>query len=374
MFFKTGKICKAIAGKSKMLLLCVLALLMVMGPMSVLASEENTVNYLLIGSDRRDDTWNGNSDSMILVTVNYDTHKLYLTSFMRDLYANVDGYGVKKLNFAYAIGGASKLEETLVSNYQVKIDNYIAVDFPTMAKIVDMLGGIDLYLEEEEISSVTGPAEWMYETYDLTPSGDTLSGSGWYHLDGAQVVSYSRIRYVGNNDYQRTERQRTVLDALRAKANALDVTEMSALIFSLLQMTDNDINILESAELVAVTQRVKDYEMVENRVPYDGMFTSQNEILVPTSMSDTIARLRSVIYADAGSETYIAAYSYGQNAAQIRAVQQALNDAGFDSGKVDGIWGGNTAKAITEYQEANGLSQTGMIDVELLESLGIEAE
>ena len=90
---------------------------------------ENTYNILLVGSDRRDDSWNGNSDTMILVTVNYNTSKISMVSFMRDLGVDIPGNGTQKLNAAFAIGGISLLEETLKNNFRVRIDNYAAVDF-----------------------------------------------------------------------------------------------------------------------------------------------------------------------------------------------------------------------------------------------------
>ena len=113
------------------------------------ASDGNVYNILLIGSDTRDG-WYGNSDSMILASINSQTKTIYMTSFMRDLYANIPNVGIRKLNSAYAIGGGPLLVSTIESNYRVDIDNYASVDFSSMANIIDLVGGVDLEVSTQE--------------------------------------------------------------------------------------------------------------------------------------------------------------------------------------------------------------------------------
>ena len=344
----------------------------VMLPQRAAASVDNTYNMLLIGADRRDESWNGNSDVMILVTANYDTQQIYLTSFMRDLYANVSGYGVNKMNFAYAVGGAEKLIETLESNYGVKIDNYMAVDFVAMSNLVDKLGGVDLYIKENEISWINSWADWMCETYNLTNDSPALEGEGYHHLSGVQTVSFCRIRYVGNNDYERTERQRRVLTALREKTNALSTVELETLVLDALMSTKNDVLPLGTVEVMKVVNDSRYWDQIENRVPYDGMFTVVNEILTPIDMSATVSKLQSLIYGEDTSAAGNYSITIGNDIETIRRVQQALNEAGFDCGAVDGYMGAKTAGAIVEYQKAHGMEESGMIDTDLLEAMGID--
>ena len=340
-------------------------------PSTAYANEENTYNILLVGADRRDESWNGNSDTMVLVTANYDTQQIYLTSFMRDLYADVPGHGVHKLNYAYAVGGASKLMETLETNYNVRIDNYISVDFVQMAKLVDLLGGVDLYVQEAEIPHINKGASWMQEKYGI--GGDTagLYTEGYQHLNGVQTVSFCRIRYVGNNDYERTERQRRVLIALREKTDALSLAELETVVLRILEMTDNDVGPISTVKVLRVVKDARNWEQIENRVPYDGMFTSQNEILTPTDMGATISKLRSLIYGENPTATWDYSITAGNDTDTIVRVQEALNTAGFDCGEADGYLGGKTAQAIVDYQAAHGLEQTGMIDQDLLNEMGM---
>ena len=335
---------------------------------TIFAATLNTYNILLIGSDRRDTSWNGNSDSMILVTINSAAQKTYLTSFMRDMYADVPGYGGNKLNFAYAVGCASKLEETLISNYGVQIDNFIAVDFVDMANLVDYLDGVDIFVKDSEIAEVNKYSSWMQSKYGV-PAGTPISGEGTWHLNGAQTVSYSRIRKVGNGDYERTERQRRVLSAIWESVRNLPASEMEGLIRQLISMIHTDLNAGDVLKLAAATAQSKDWEVVETRLPFDGMYYTQNEMLVPSDMGATRAKLRSLIYEGTESSEEQAV---GTGTDVIGKVQQALNEAGYDCGAVDGLMGPNTEGAIRRYQMEHDLEGTGQIDDALLEALNIQ--
>ena len=114
-----------------------------------IASDGDVYNILLIGSDTRNG-WYGNSDSMILASINSQTKTIYMTSFMRDLYANIPNVGIRKLNSAYAVGGGPLLVSTIESNYRIDIDNYASVDFSSMANIIDLVGGVDLEVSTQE--------------------------------------------------------------------------------------------------------------------------------------------------------------------------------------------------------------------------------
>lgn len=239
------------------------------------AREEAVRNILMIGTDHRDESWNGNSDVMIVATINPNTKEIILTSFMRDLYADIPGYGVHKLNYAFAAGGAEALEATLESNYDLPIDNYAVVDFESMADIVDILGGVELTVSDDECEMING------YLYSMDATEDSLPGGGTYVLNGNQAVAHMRDRYVGNNDYERTQRQRDVLTALFGKIDEIGATEIAGLSQELLMDVEHDFNPLDLMELLKELPELADYDLVENRVPYDGLYTSQNEMLVP---------------------------------------------------------------------------------------------
>ncbi len=266
----------------------------------VLPEEEAIYNILLIGTDRRDESWNGNSDVMILATINTAAEKIFLTSFMRDLYADIPERGVHKLNYAYAAGGPEMLVDTLESNYDLEIDNYAVVDFETMSKLIDIVGGVEITVKDEEVPIMNDYMTCMEEKAEK----DFLDQGGTYKLNGMQAVAYMRVRFVGNNDYQRTQRQRDVLQALLKEMKDLDAGELLKIAGTSLLLVEHDIGMFQLFKLAGDLPQYLDYEIEESRVPYDGLFTSQNEMLVP-DFEETIEKLHEMIYegTDAMPET-----------------------------------------------------------------------
>ena len=253
------------------------------------SDEQESYNLLLIGTDHRDDSWNGNSDVMILVTINQDSEEIILTSFMRDLYADIPGYGVHKLNYAFAVGGGDVLVQTLEDNYRLQIDNYAIVDFMDMANIVDLLGGVEITLSDEECANLN-----LYLPQLGAPEEDYLYTGGTYLLDGYQAVAYMRIRYVGNNDYQRTQRQRDVLKEIFSSMQELNAVELLTISTEIIAQIEHNIQPAEMIKLTAMLPQFTKYELSEERIPYDDLYYSQDEMLVP-DFEATIARLHETL-------------------------------------------------------------------------------
>lgn len=266
------------------------------GLTDMLDKPTGTYNLLLIGVDRRDSSWNGNSDVMMLVTVNHDKKTIFMTSFLRDLYANIPEVGVRKLNAACAYGGAELCVETIKSNYGVQIDNYAMVDFNAMIDIVDALGGIDLELTEDEVRVANDYVRTMCEANDEPYEEHEIAGSGMLHLDGYQAVGYARNRYSGvGSDFGRTERQRKVLMAIFEKAGDGGLGSLNTAAQSVLPYVTHDID--EGTVLKLITQLPDwlSYDIEEQHIPYDDMYHSENEILIP-DMEETLTKLHDTLY------------------------------------------------------------------------------
>ena len=162
-------------------------------------SDPDIQNILLIGADTWGNTY-GRSDTMMVVSVNRKTNAVKMVSFLRDLYVKIDGYEDTRLNAAFAYGGARLLIDTLQNNFRFKIDNYVSIDFTSFEKTIDIIGGVQISLTQEEADAI------------YSDCGVQLS-AGMNTLDGTTALSYARIRCI-DSDFQRTGRQRKVISAV----------------------------------------------------------------------------------------------------------------------------------------------------------------
>lgn len=250
---------------------------------------------LLIGSDRRDDGWNGNSDTMLLLSVNRNKKTVSLISFMRDLGVEIPGVGYGKLNSAYAKGGSSLLIQTLEQDFQIEIDNYVSVDFDGMERIVDLFGGVTLDVSEAELPAVNDAIRASCSAEGIDPGPYLLSAPGTAHLNGKQALSYSRNRSVGRWDFDRTARQRRVLEQLIGSAKNMDIAQLLAISAQVIPLVSHDLSAQRLSALIAMVPSLKDYSLVMDRIPYDDLYVSNGENLDPV-WGETVARLHASLY------------------------------------------------------------------------------
>lgn len=228
---------------------------------------EDLINIMLVGQDRRPgEYYLTRSDAMILCSFNKQDNSLTMTSFMRDLYVQIPGVGGNKMNHAYAVGGMELLKQTMLLNFGVKVDAVVEVDFSAFQQVVNRLGGVGITLSAEE-------AEYMNQKYDLekTESNWPLK-AGYNHLSGGQALFYSRIRYVGNNDFERTERQRTVLLALINGIKNKGAGELVSLAWEMLPMFRTDMTNAQIFDYIPTLLPMLSGDIANQRIPVDGTY------------------------------------------------------------------------------------------------------
>ena len=194
-----------------------------------LQEQSGIVNILLIGSDRRGTYENGRSDSMMIVSLNYNTDKIHITSLNRAMYVCIprnDGNRWNMLNAAYSWGGPNLLVDTVELNFRIKIDHYVVVDFTAFEKAVDKVGGVELTLTGGEAAHVQS-------------NSGVPTAPGKQLLNGAQVRGYCQIRAL-DNDFFRTNRQRTVIKELIKKASKSDMNTLIAVANEILPMVNTN--------------------------------------------------------------------------------------------------------------------------------------
>lgn len=242
-------------------------------------TNKNIVNILLIGQDKRPKEKNARSDSMIIATVNKNSNSIKLTSLMRDMYVPIPGYANNKINSAYALGGMDLLTETVEENFLIGIDGCIEVDFSGFEKIIDHIGGVDIELNRDE-------------AYYLSISSDIRFKEGINSLTGETALEYSRIRYIGNDDYERTERQRNVLVAIYDKLKDSDLKTLLELTDDILPLVTT--NLTKSQILNLITNIIfMDLSDIETyRIPADGKFApatiQEMSVLVPDLKENSV--------------------------------------------------------------------------------------
>ncbi len=251
---------------------------------------DDVLNVLLIGTDARTHDYRGRSDSMILVSLNKKTKQVIMTSIMRDIYIMIPGIGYSKLNHSYAWGGADLLIQTIESNFKIRIDKFVQVDFLSFESVIDAVGGVDMYINESEMTIMREviPAEQDH-------------GEGMYHLNGKQALRFARIRYVGNADFERTQRQRRVLQEILKKAQDLSIFELNDLLDTMLPLLTTDMSKGEMLDLITHSVSYLGYERVEQRVPADGMWWSvwvDGMDCLGINFDDTIKKMQGVIYGE----------------------------------------------------------------------------
>lgn len=162
---------------------------------------------LLLGVDTGDlgRSERGRSDVMMLLTINGIGDKMTLTSIPRDSYVVIPGYGMDKINHAYAFGGPDLSVETVEGWLDIEIDNYIVVNMAGIQEVVNAVGGVE----------VTPPTTFSIGKYQFY-AGQTT------HIDGEAALAYARERYTSGGDYGRQERQREIVNAVIDKALSMD--------------------------------------------------------------------------------------------------------------------------------------------------------
>ena len=230
-------------------------------------SDKNILNVLLIGSDassteagRASITDKGNTDVMMLVSINKSEKKIKLVSFMRDSYTYMDQFdSYAKLNAACANGGAPYLVETIENDYKIEIDGYALVDFDSFTDVIDVLGGVQVDVPAYVANYLSSEAKGVY-----FPRGEKVL------LNGEQALRFARVRKTDKDgDVSRVARQRQVVNALIDKcvnASLSDINEVFDVVLANVRTNIPKKDILSYATK-AVTEGWAKYEISEFTMP-----------------------------------------------------------------------------------------------------------
>lgn len=218
-------------------------------------------NIALFGIDSEDGT--GRSDAIMIATIDSSHNKLKITSVMRDSFVNIPEHGMDKINHAYAYGGPTLAIKTLNENFGLNIDEFASVNFDSLPTLVEAFGGVEVTLNDDEAVYVSG-----------------IGSGGTYTLNGQQALDYSRIRKVGN-DYERTERQRTVLTALFKKGISMPKTSYPSMVNTIAPVLTTSLNTSDILGLATKVVTMGNGNLLQDRFPRD-------EDIIPNDSTDGI--------------------------------------------------------------------------------------
>ena len=264
---------------------------------------ENVINILLVGVDTRSNDPQeiiGRGDTQIIVSINKDTGSIKMTSILRDSLVTIPGYkNQTKINNAFQYGcnkvkkgttqekvrsGAALAMRTINRNFQMNIESYVAINFNGLASIIDALDGIDIELTKAEAKYINSYLKKHPPAYDNKAKGERVpleAVAGTQHLDGVQAVMYARIRSLsGENDFNRTDRQRHLLDLLLQKVMAnIDFGTLMDLMDVAITYSDTNMNFqtlwdLATALIPALAKVTPGESMFEQmRIPMDHSYS-----------------------------------------------------------------------------------------------------
>ena len=261
----------------------------------------------LIGLDGRDGELKSGarSDTMIIASINNDTKKVKLVSVYRDTYLRIgedsEGNGqYNKANAAYAEGGPEQFLSMLNTNLDLNVTDFVSVDFQAVAEAVELLGGIDVELKEEEVFHLNN---YCVETSKVTGMDYTPleEKAGVHHLNGVQTVSYARIRYTSGNDFRRAARQREVIYKIVEKAKNSDIATLSKILDKVFPKVYTSFT---KAEILQMGMSMMSYDIEDQTgFPFDHLYGERVkdamgglDVVLPVTLESNVIKLHEFLY------------------------------------------------------------------------------
>lgn len=259
--------------------------------------ETGYLNVALFGLDTRakDETMGSRSDTIMIASLNRETKEVKLISVYRDTLLQQDDGSYNKANAAYSFGGAEEAISMLNRNLDMDIQHYVTVDFAALVHVIDAVGGIEIDVQEEEVSQITGYAVEIIENTGIDSMG--VFEPGLQVLNGVQATAYARIRYTEGDDYRRTERQREVLTKTAAKLQQADLGTLNTIIDKVFPMVETNFTL---SEILAYAKDVTKYWFGETTgFPFEKdtmSYGDAGDSVIPWTLVSNVKELHQLLF------------------------------------------------------------------------------
>lgn len=266
------------------------------------AVAEGYQNIALFGVDSREGNSDDNShlesshsDTIMVASINNETKEVKIVSVYRDSYLDNGEGEYRKATEAYYFGGPQRAISMLNANLDLDITDYVTVDFTAVAEVVDLLGGIEIELDSEEVEQLNHVCK---ETSRVTGKDyDEIPYPGTYLLNGVQATAYARIRYTTGNDYRRTERQRLVIEKIVEKVKQSNIITINSIVDEILPMVSTS---MSSKAILDMAADVFSYELGENTgFPFDKDtmdMGSKGDCVIPVTLESNVRQLHTFLF------------------------------------------------------------------------------
>jgi LCP family protein required for cell wall assembly len=233
-------------------------------------SNPKVINILLLGLDTRNPKQFSGSrtDSMIIVTLDTMNKEIKLTSIMRDTLVSIPGHDLNRINTVFAFNGPDAAVQTVQQYFKIKIDYYAVVNFWAVANIIDSVDGVNVTVKSSEVENLNANLDEINKYSNGGTSPHIRSGA--QELDGRQAVAYMRIRHVGEADFQRTERQRNVIQAIINKDFSL--TKILSIANDLPNNVRTNAGLTDLTSLANTAFGLKGAPVKQLRLPIEGSY------------------------------------------------------------------------------------------------------
>lgn len=250
------------------------------------------------GDSRTGDLEEGaQSDTIIVAAINSETKEVRMASVYRDTTVRHADGKIHKANYAYFTGGPKDAINMLNRNFDLDIQDYVTVDFKALADVVDLLGGIEVEITDDE-------AQEMNRHIDGTGAvagkkANHMESGGTYTLDGVQAVTYARIRKNVGGDYKRTERQQLVIKKVVEKAKGTDLATVNKIINKVFPQISTSFTL---PDLIGLAAGAFDYEIQDTTSfpmeAMNGRIEGLGAIIAPVGLTENVEELHAFLYPD----------------------------------------------------------------------------
>lgn len=272
-------------------------------------------NVALFGLDNRGsgNFESGNSDVIMIASINNKTKEVKLISVYRDTYMSIGSGKYSKANAAYAKGGAKKAVQMLNANLDLNITEYACVDWAALTEAIDALGGVEIEITEQERVIIN---DLLIEIDNsVGAKSPRIKSAGVQTLTGTQATAYARIRKTSGDDFKRSSRQRIVLEAMLNKAKESDIKTL----WNICDAVFDDIaTSLELSEILGLAKHVMEYEITSTTgFPFEmttKKISGSGDTVIPIGLENNVSMLHSYMF---GTEDY-------KPSKTVRAISDAI--------------------------------------------------